>query len=71
MARAIRRHHRERLKRKRAGYWGIGTKSPRQAGIVLRTPTPCSCWMCGNRRAHEGPTAKERIGGIDDAGDSA
>jgi len=23
------------------------------AGMVTRTPTPCSCWMCGNPR-HNG-----------------
>ena len=24
--------------------------SNRQAGLILNTSTPCSCWMCGNPR---------------------
>ncbi len=59
MSRALRRHHRERLKKNRKNYWGYGQQgwrtaetemSEATAGIVINTPTPCSCWMCGNPR---------------------
>jgi len=51
LRRALRRHHVQRLKRARAGYWGRDrTLSPRQLGIAVGTSTPCSCWMCGNPR---------------------
>ena len=51
MSRAIRRHHRARLKTKRKSYYG-GTQSsdPVAIGKWIDTPTPCSCWMCGNPR---------------------
>ena len=58
--RSVRRHHRLRLKRKRAGYWGKWQKSARQLGVLASTPTPCSCWMCRNRRKTYGPTLQER-----------
>lgn len=57
--RALRRHHIARLKRTRAGYWGVArdiwngsdrTLTPVQLGILVNTTTPCSCWMCGNPR---------------------
>ncbi len=61
LSRALRRHHRLRLKRRRAGYWnGATTTSPRHAGKCLRSPASCSCWLCGNRRKHHGPTFQER-----------
>jgi hypothetical protein len=57
--RALRRHHRKRLQKARAGYWGMkrwagifGPPEPRQMGMVVDTPTPCSCWMCGNPRRY-------------------
>lgn len=51
--RALRRHHIQRLKKARAGYWGRDrTLSPRQLGIVVGTPQACSCWMCGNPRRY-------------------
>ena len=28
----------------------INYMSPQTAGIVVNTPSPCSCWMCGNAR---------------------
>ena len=59
-ARSIRRHHLRRLKIKRAGYWGGTQKSARELGVVANTPTPCSCWMYGNRRAREGQALQER-----------
>ena len=57
--RALRRHHRKRLKRKRAGYWygadeNSGPLTRRHLGIALATPAPCSCWMCGNPRRYFG-----------------
>jgi len=59
--RAVRRHHYARLKNTRCHDWGYGkhgwrdgTEMPKDAaGMVTRTPTPCSCWMCGNPR-HNG-----------------
>jgi len=58
--RALRRHHAQRLKRKRRGYWnGAATASPRHAGKCLASPAICSCWLCGNRRKHHGPPIRE------------
>jgi hypothetical protein len=59
--RNLRRHHARRLKRKRRRYWGRSLVSQRDAGIVAKTPKPCSCWMCGNPRRYSGePTLQER-----------
>lgn len=64
-SRAQRRADRARLKVKRQFHWGYGHKNnwgrevargeicfmdPSVAGTVVNTPTPCSCWMCGNPR---------------------
>jgi len=58
---AIRIHHEQRLKKKRASYWFGDKKSGRSARMVIDTPKPCSCWMCGNPRKHLGEkTLKER-----------
>jgi hypothetical protein len=51
--RAERRHHIERLKQSRRFYWGCTrdlSKFPKQLAKVVHTPTPCSCWACGNAR---------------------
>jgi len=61
--RAMRRHHYVRLKNTRRQHWGYGKQGWRcsqyitdvdmpkdVAGMVTRTPTPCSCDMCGNPR---------------------
>lgn len=51
--RAERRHHFERLKQARRFYWGSNrdlAKSPKHLAKAVNTPTPCSCWMCGNAR---------------------
>lgn len=54
--RAWRRHHRDRLKAVRAGYYGNAIAQvpaghrARFLGRVLSTPKPCSCLMCGNPR---------------------
>lgn len=49
MSRAIRRHHIERLKRKRmiTHKWA---KTPRELSIAVKTPRNCSCFMCKNQR---------------------
>lgn len=55
-----RRHHRERLKKARASHWG-GIANTATPLLVIDTPTPCSCWMCGNPRRHFGEkTIQER-----------
>ncbi|WP_157201156.1 hypothetical protein [Massilia sp. Root351] len=51
LARALRRHHAARIKRARRFYFGIDNSTDlRRLGKLLNTPTPCSCWMCGNPR---------------------
>ncbi len=63
ISRSDRRYQRSRLKKKRCNYWGFGKygyrsycedstneMSKKQLGYVVNTPTPCSCWMCGNPR---------------------
>ena len=52
MLRSIRMHHRERLKKTRSGYWNGNASETGQPGMVVDTPTPCSCYMCGNPRRH-------------------
>lgn len=49
--RSVRRHHIARLKKKRAGYWGLPKelRSPRILGILASTPKPCSCFMCSDK----------------------
>lgn len=59
MIRAIRRHHRNRLKRKRKKYYGR-TLTGRELGKVVTTPQVCSCWLCGTQRKTEGDTVQER-----------
>lgn len=57
--RAWRRHHRDRLKQARKGYWsgphpewGAAWEG-RRLGMLAQNPKPCSCWMCGSpRRVH-------------------
>ena len=57
---AMRRHHRERIKRARRHYWGRDRAlTPGQLGIVVDTPHPCSCLLCANRRKHIGETIQE------------
>lgn len=57
--RAIRRHHRDRLKQKRRDYYGerwrkpvISEREEKYWCVSIDTPTPCSCCMCGNPRRH-------------------
>lgn len=50
--RSVRRHHAGRLKKSRRHYWGGISGDPGRAGVVVNTPTPCSCYMCGNPRKY-------------------
>ena len=51
MKRVLRRHHVARLKVARCFYWGRDIRHDfKSLGKVVDTPTPCSCWMCGNAR---------------------
>lgn len=53
MKRALRRHHVASLKHARGHYRGRDIwHEPKLLGKVIDTPTPCSCWMCGNPRRH-------------------
>lgn len=49
----MRRHHTQRLKKKRSTYkGGHAGSTPRMLGIYLHNPCTCSCWMCGNERKY-------------------
>ena len=49
--RALRRHHYQRLKRRRRYHWGHDVSDdPRAWGVATNTPQTCSCAMCGNPR---------------------
>ncbi len=65
LARAMRRHHRHRLLRNRRFHWGRdlteSDESPRHRGKVIDTPTPCSCWMCGNPRKYFGEKTLQEL----------
>lgn len=64
--RAFRRHQRERLKKKRSHYYGgWAGSSPRTLGLILTTPTPCSCPMCGNPRKHFGEITRQEKKNLD------
>jgi hypothetical protein len=59
--RALRRHHRARLRarRQRTLPWVRG--DARRLAQAIDTPVPCSCWMCGNpRRYFNEKTPQER-----------
>lgn len=62
MKRALRRHHAARLKAVRRFHWGRDIRhDAKLVGKVVDTPTPCSCWMCGNpRRFQNELTCQER-----------
>lgn len=59
--RAIRRWHRERLRKRRLHdqQW-LNYTSERTIGIYIDTPKRCSCAMCSRNRKYEGPTVQER-----------
>lgn len=51
--RQARRHQRERLKAKRKHYYCECFKNdPKHLGIIIDTPSVCSCSMCGNPRKY-------------------
>ncbi|AWN08709.1 hypothetical protein HOT33_gp048 [Escherichia phage Gostya9] len=54
MDRALRRHHRQRVKNNRKKYWTVfpHEESPKRLGLITTTPCICSCWMCGNPRKY-------------------
>lgn len=56
MDRALRRHHRQRVKNNRKKYWTVfpHEESPKRLGIITTTPCICSCWMCGNPHKYYG-----------------
>ncbi|HEY9162852.1 MAG TPA: hypothetical protein VIS94_17380 [Desulfomonilia bacterium] len=39
------------MKKRGEYWWGHKLEDP-ELGKVARTPTPCSCWTCGNPRRH-------------------
>ncbi len=49
--RAERRHHVDRLKRKRKYHFGREL-SGKELSQVVDTPKPCSCYLCGNPRKY-------------------
>jgi len=60
--RSFRRHHLERLKKKRSKYHGgWAGSSDRTLGLILTTPKPCSCYMCGNPRKHFGERTRQEM----------
>jgi len=56
--RALRRHHKIRLNKKRINYYTRGFYEKNRVDVehqtlkFVDTPKPCSCWMCGNPRKH-------------------
>jgi hypothetical protein len=54
MSIALRRHHIHRLRIARRFHFGmdLSAQPPRVLGKAIDTPTPCSCWMCGNPRKY-------------------
>ena len=56
--RAVRRHHLDRMKEKAKKIYYFN--SPEQAIKLANHLANCSCWMCGHRRAIEGPNIQER-----------
>ena len=63
LKRALRRHHAARLWVKRRLWLPADLRdSERHIGKRLATAKPCSCWMCGHRREHLGPTLQELKG---------
>lgn len=63
-SRSVRRHHHDRIKHNRRFHWGRHRDLSLEPEIWARaidTPTPCSCYMCGNPRKHfEQKTMQER-----------
>jgi hypothetical protein len=61
MSRTLKIHHRQRLSKKRQLHFSRDlTTNPKELAKTINTPTPCSCWMCGNQRKHHGLTLQEQ-----------
>lgn len=61
MKRALRRYHKECLKKKRSNYYGRDDMDERELGMVSNTPKICSEACCGNPRKWFGElTVQER-----------
>jgi hypothetical protein len=58
------RHMRRRLKEDRNQHYDdlqcACWHDPKAMARFKEQPKLCSCWMCGNRRKHEGATVQER-----------
>ncbi|QIG71385.1 hypothetical protein EVB32_259 [Rhizobium phage RHph_TM39] len=73
--RAVRRHHRKRLRENRKIYhgglqWVIDREKAKS--FRVNTPTPCSCHMCGNpRKFFKELTIQERKFALDYAKSSS
>lgn len=61
--RSVRRHHRARLRARRRVHWGrdLSQEPARNLARVIDTPTPCSCWMCGNPRRYFGERTRQEL----------
>lgn len=58
--RALRRHHRLRLWKKRREYLlALFASHPKRVTQLINTPCVCSCWLCGHSRRHFGPGSQE------------
>ncbi|MBO9357757.1 hypothetical protein GG851_27525 [Bordetella petrii] len=57
---AQRRAHVRRLKKARRIHWGRELNA-QELGKAVSTPTPCSCWMCGNPRKFLGQQTRQEI----------
>ena len=63
--RALRRFHKQRIEKKRRKYLVVESQIEANLNhegvkLILKTPTPCSCWMCGNpRKYHKEKTIQE------------
>jgi len=66
VGRALKFHHRERLKKNRRFHYGRDLASePKFHGMAINTPKTCSCAVCCNARKTEGMTRAEKISIID------
>lgn len=66
--RSVRRHHIDRLKSSRRYFWGRQrdlSQDPRALGLVLSTPNPCSCYMCGNPRRYFKSDALDEVSSLE------
>lgn len=57
--RAVRRHHRTKLLKKRKNYWNWRIEDGLIHKRVINTPKPCSCFMCSNMRRYWGETTPQ------------